>query len=149
MKIISNNTTTTTLSLFLLSALMLLSHTNAFTASVIAPSSSSTRTRLHASTIYSDFGDSSRRNRFTTRDEPQQDEPQDIPTAVPQPQARSRLSKMDMPRHGPTAQEIQSAKLLMSMEMTIGRGAMMVAVLLMGTELVTGMSLPEQVSHLF
>jgi hypothetical protein len=65
-------------------------------------------------------------------------------------EGRLQLNKMEMPtKHGPTANEMESAQLLMSMEMTLGRAAMLLAVVFMATELTTGMSLPQQLASVW
>lgn len=61
----------------------------------------------------------------------------------------SDVRLMDLPKHGPSVQEVESIQTLMSLEMLIGRGAMLVAVLLVVNEVTTGQSLPEQLVAFF
>ena len=124
------------------------------TAFVAAPSpsffvrqhlaSTSSPSKLAVSTIYSDFSEVSPRLPLST---PDTQELQDF--AVPVGIETASLRSMDLPKHGPSAEQIQTTKALMSVEMMLGRGAMILAVILAATEVTTGRSLPEQLSSLF
>ena len=155
--VIYSNTSFRALSFFLVAGLLQsqMEKVRAFAVTRSAPSKSSSR--LQVSTIYSDFTTSSKRRLPIV--------PEDIasvdssisatdfndmtsfavPSATTVTPDRTILRKMEMPKHGPSREEIQNAKFLISLEMTIGRGAMLLAVLLMAMELSTGMSLPEQI----
>jgi hypothetical protein len=148
---------------FLLAAVAFNLHWNQSMA--FAPSSQTKAARMASqrfvSTIYSDF--SAPRNPFSRDDSQDAHDALDAivlteASALPTPitsiiisasDHQGRLSKMEIPsKHAPTANQIESAQFLVSMEMTVGRAAMLVAVLFMATELTTGMSLPQQLALL-
>lgn len=97
-------------------------------------------TQLFISTIYSDFSE-------VSPSLPLSEDTQDF--AVLTPLEISSLRSMDLPKHGPSAEQMETTEAMMSMEMMLGRGAMLLAVVLAATELTTGRSLPEQLSALF
>jgi hypothetical protein len=55
---------------------------------------------------------------------------------------------IDLPRHSPPRQVIQRQQLLLDMEMIVGRVAMVVALILLGGEVFTGLSMTDQVTGL-
>lgn len=143
-------------SLLVASLLAQLSSVTAFATAPAASSSSvqtSSSTKLFVSTIYSEFSDA-RKLRSPLPDEDIAVYEQDLSlsgafdavsvasSSLPDYIARS----MDLPKHGPSAQQVEATQTLLSLEMLIGRGAMLMAVILMATELATGSSLPEQLA---
>ena len=109
-------------------------------AFVVAPATTNAVTTLSASTIYSDFENS----HATTSEESQgMEDLTKFTTPVTNGRSTS-LQTMDLPRHSQEA-AMKNAKIL---EAVAGRGAMLAALALMGTELTTGMSLPEQLARL-
>ena len=124
------------------------------TAFVIAPSQSpQTSSKLFVSTIYSDFSNDNSNRKASRPRLPlsggDDTVVQDLQAFVAPTAASEAIRSMDLPKHGPSAEQLETAKTLMSLEMLVGRGAMLVAVVLMATELTTGHSLPEQVSAFF
>ena len=111
----------------------------------LASTSISSPSKLAVSTIYSDFSEVSPRLPLSA---PDTQELQDFAVPVVGIETAS-LRSMDLPKHGPSAEQIQTTKALMSVEMMLGRGAMILAVILAATEVTTGRSLPEQLSSLF
>jgi len=55
------------------------------------------------------------------------------------------LRLMEIPKHGPSQAELQTAKVLMTAEMILGRTAMAMALVFLLTEVTTGKSLIEQI----
>jgi len=146
----------------LLMAISLMS-ANAFVA---VPSrvfvTTTTTTALDASTIYSDFEhayDNNIMNNNNNNDiytPPQELDPKFTTPVTNTNNNNNNIKKkaistnLEIPRHvRPTVTEIENAKVLMSLEAVLGRGAMLAAIVLMTTEITTGMSLPEQLSKLF
>ena len=107
---------------------------------------SSSSTRLFISTIYSDFSEVSPRLPLSEDAQDLQDL-QDF--AAPTSLEIATLRSMDLPKHGPSAEQMETTEAMMSIEMMLGRGAMLLAVVLAATEVTTGRSLPEQLSVLF
>jgi hypothetical protein len=61
---------------------------------------------------------------------------------------QQRPRTVDLPRHSPPKKVIQRQKLLLDLEMMVGRIAMIAALILMSGEIITGLSMTDQVSGL-
>mmetsp|Transcript_2025 Transcript_2025/g.3252 ORF Transcript_2025/g.3252 Transcript_2025/m.3252 type:complete len:159 (+) Transcript_2025:124-600(+) len=66
-------------------------------------------------------------------------------TAIPAEKPRA----MDLPRHSPPKELVQRHTMLLDMEMIVGRIAMVTALLLFGGEILTGLTMTDQVSGLW
>ena len=130
---------------FLLLALLLPFQINAFAVT----STHSATTALYSSTIYSDFDNARPHPSPFQQESSIQEDLTKYTQPVTTPRQSAHLQAMDLPRHGPSASEKETAKMLESLEAMIGRVAMLAALVLMTTELTTGMSLPEQLSKLY
>jgi hypothetical protein len=61
---------------------------------------------------------------------------------------QQRPRTVDLPRHSPPKNVIQRQRLLLDLEMMIGRVAMIAALILMSGEIITGLSMTDQVTGL-
>lgn len=63
-------------------------------------------------------------------------------------QGKQRPRTIDLPKHSPPKAVVQRQKMMLDLEMVVGRMAMVAGIFLLVNELVTGSSMMEQVSGL-
>lgn len=59
----------------------------------------------------------------------------------------TKIRPMDLPRRSPPKDVLERQRLLLDVELSVGRVAMVAAVILMGGEMVTGLSMMTQVTE--